>query len=354
MTVVLLIGTATLGLVMAAYLFGLIRQRRFVLASSFLAVAFALISVSAAVLALHLVYDVSDLTQVRALLALLAVPCLYLYFSAIAADSKKLSRRHIIHLVPFLAGALVLTRNTPWVLDFVLLATYLAYALALLAMLRQREERFAILAENAAQTVLWLRIVILFLTATFILDLTIFVDLADGGLLKQSAPLLVSILSIVALVSFALIGALGRPSLFEHVYNYTSDMNAHRQRQVANPTPDQQALADQATSLLQQPKILSDENLTITRVARRLAVPTRKLSQAINIVAKCSFSDLLNDHRIDYSKTLMQQQPEKSLLEIMLDAGYATKSNFYNQFSKRTGITPAAYREQLKDTDQTN
>lgn len=354
MTVVLLIGTATLGLVMAAYLFGLIRQQRFVLASSFLAVAFALISISATVLALHLAYDISDLTQVRALLALLTVPCLYLYFSAIAADRKKLSRKHIIHLVPFLAGALILTRNTPWLLDFMLLATYLAYALALIAMLRRREDRFATLGRNAGQTVLWLRIVILFLAATFILDLIIFVDLADGGLLKQSAPLLVSILSIVALVSFALIGALGRPSLFEHVYNYTSEMNAHRQRQVADPTPDQQALAGRAISLLQQPAILSDENLTIKRVARRLTVPTRKLSQAINIVEKCSFSDLLNDCRIDYSKTLMQQEPEKSLLEIMLDAGYATKSNFYNQFSKRTGITPAAYREQLKDTAQTS
>lgn len=354
MTVVLLIGTATLGLVMAAYLFGLIRQDRFALASTCLAVAFALIAVSAALLALHLAYDVPALIQTRALLALLAVPCLYLYFSAIAADSKMLSHRHIIHLIPFLAGALVLTRNTPWLLDFVLLATYLAYALALIAILRRREERFAKLRENAPQTILWLQIVILFLAATFMLDLTIFVDLADGGLLKQSAPLLISILSIVALVSFALIGALGRPSLFEHVYNYTSEMNAHRQRQVADPTPGQKALADRATYLLQQPAILSDENLTITRVARRLAVPTRKLSQAINIVAKCSFSDLLNDHRIDYSKTLMQQEPEKSLLEIMLDAGYATKSNFYNQFAKRTGITPAAYREQLKDTDQTD
>lgn len=349
MTVVLLIGTATLGLVMAAYLFGLIRQQRFALASSFLAVAFALIAVSAALLALHLAYDVPALTQIRALLALLAVPCLYLYFSAIAADSKKLSRRHIIHLVPFLAGAFVLTRNTPWMLDFVLLATYLTYALALSGMLRKRDDRFAILGGASAQTILWLQIVILFLAATFILDLIIFVELADGALLRQSAPLLVSILSIAALVSFALIGALGRPSLFEHVYNYTSEMSAYRQQQSADPTPDQQALAERVTSLLQQPAILSDENLTITRLARKLTVPTRKASQAINIVAKCSFSDLLNDHRIDYSQTLMQQEPDKPLLEIMLDAGYATKSNFYSQFSKRTGITPAAYRERLKD-----
>ncbi|MEH6726799.1 MAG: hypothetical protein V7703_11625 [Hyphomicrobiales bacterium] len=36
------------------------------------------------------------------------------------------------------------------------------------------------------------------------------------------------------------------------------------------------------------------------------------------------------------------------LLFLVLDAGYGTKSNFYTQFSKRTGITPPAYRAGLK------
>ncbi len=357
MTVVMLIGTATLGLVMAAYLLNLMRQRRFVLACSFLAAAFAFIALSATLLSLHLVYDVPTLLPLRALLALLSIPCLYLYFMAISLDGDRLNgdrlgRRHLIHLLPVICGIVVLTGNATWLMDFVLFATYLAYLCALLIIYRQRRTRFARLGNYAPQTILWLQIVSLSLALTLILDFIILAEIANGTALKESAPLSLSIVSIAALVSFALIGALGRPSLFEHIYNFTSEIGLSKHPQFEPPTEAQKALADQITRLLQQPAILSDENLTITRLARRLGVPVRKASQAINSVAKCSFSDLLNDRRIEFSKRLMTRNPDKALLEIMLDAGYATKSNFYTQFSKRTGITPAAYRDELKAKTQ--
>lgn len=352
MTVVMLIGTATLGLVMAAYLLTLMRQRRFVLACSFLASAFAFIALSATLLSLHLVYDVPTLLPLRALLALLSIPCLYLYFMAISLNGDRLGRRHLIHLLPVICGIVVLTGNATWLMDFVLFATYLAYLCALLIIYRQRRTRFARLGDYAPQTILWLQIVLLSLALTLILDFIILAEIANGTALKESAPLSISIVSITALVSFALIGALGRPSLFEHIYNFTSEIDLSKHPQPEQPTEAQKALADQITRLLQQPAILSDENLTITRLARRLGVPVRKASQAINSVARCSFSDLLNDRRIEFSKRLMTRNPDKALLEIMLDAGYATKSNFYNQFSKRTGITPAAYRDELKAKTQ--
>lgn len=353
MTVVMLIGTATLGLVMAAYLLALMRQRRFVLACSFLAAAFAFIALSATILCLHLVYDMPTLLPVRALLALLSIPCLYLYFMAIGQNGGKPGRRHSIHLLPVISGIVVLTIHAAWLLDIILFATYLAYLYALLTIYRKRRTKFALLGDYAPQTVLWLQIVILSLALTLILDFIILADIANGTALRESAPLSLSIVSIAALVSFALIGALGRPSLFEHIYNFASEMGLPKHPQTEEPTEAQRKLADRINTLLQQPAVLSDENLTITRLARRLGVPVRKASQAINSATGCSFSDLLNDRRIEFSKGLMSQNPDTPLLEIMLDAGYATKSNFYNQFSKRTGITPAAYRDQLKASAQT-
>jgi len=44
----------------------------------------------------------------------------------------------------------------------------------------------------------------------------------------------------------------------------------------------------------------------------------------------------------------MAEEPDRPLIDVMLDAGYLTKSNFYRQFTKRTGLTPAAYRAQLR------
>ncbi|MEP3279092.1 MAG: helix-turn-helix domain-containing protein [Stappiaceae bacterium] len=347
-TLVILIGTTPLGLMMSAYLFGLARRHRFVVASTMLALAFALVSLSAALLAIHLVYDIPVLVRMRALIGLLAVPCLYLYFASIKTEDERLSLGQLMHLLPVLAGAIVLAIKMTWFLDVVLAATLLIYTLALIVLWQNRENRFASLGTYAPQTVLWLQVVILFLALSLVLDVLISFDLADGGLLQQSTPLLLSIASLIALVSFSLLGALGRPSLYEHFYNLASEVDLITPRQISVPTAEQIDLSARALELLGKSDVLSDDSLTVTRLARRLGVPARKLSQAINCVDGRSFSDLLNDQRVDLCKSIMQGCPDKPLLNVMMDAGYLTKSNFYKQFSKRTGRTPAAYRTEMR------
>ena len=201
----------------------------------------------------------------------------------------------------------------------------------------------------ANQIIVFLAIVIVFLTTTLGLDLLIFAELAGGGFLKESATLLVSVVALIALVSFALIGALGRPSLFEHLYNLSVEAElAVNPRTQTAPDRSQTDLADKALQSLSDPTLLADDSLTITRLARKLGVPARHLSQAINGVHGCSFSDLLNDQRIRLSQNIMKADTDRPLLDVMMDAGYVTKSNFYHQFSKRVGLTPAAYRSKLK------
>lgn len=348
-TLVVLIGTTTLGMVMTAYLISLAMRRRFVLACSSLALAFAMMSVSAFLLSLHLTYDFTSLLQLRAILALIAVPCLYVHFSASSSEHFRLSTSDLIHGLPGLAGTVIVLSNLQWLLDFVLMCTYMTYIFALLSVWKNREAHFAALGTNAKKTMIWLAIVIVFLTTTLGLDLLIFAELAGGGFLKGSATLLFSILALIALVSCALIGALGRPSLFEHLYNLSVEAElavTHRTRTV--PDRDQADLAEMALQSLSDPALLADDSLTITRLSRKLGVPARHLSQAINGVHKCSFSDLLNDQRIRLSQDIMKADTDKPLLDVMMDAGYVTKSNFYRQFSKRVGLTPAAYRSKLK------
>ncbi len=352
-TVVVLIGTSALGLVMTIYLIGLARRRSYVVACSLLAAAFALISLSSALLGVHLVYDIPELTQVRALLALIAVPCLYLYFEVARTPNAMLSRRHAAHILPVVGGVVIVFSRHSWVLDLFLIAVYLIYAVALISVWRDRENQFSALGENAHQTVVWLQTVILFLMTMLVLDGWLFADLAGGRFLKDSNPLLFAILSLAALVAFSLIGALGRPSLFEHLYSLTMDADFKPgSRGNTVPSAAEEELAERALHSLRDRAILTNESLTITRLARKLGVPARHLSQAINRVHKCSFSDLLNDHRVQFCKEIMREDTERSLMDVMLDAGYVTKSNFYRQFSIRTGLTPAAYRSKLRQEAQ--
>jgi len=344
-----LIGTTTLGLVMTVYLVGLAMRRRHRFACCTLALAFALISLSAALLAVHLIHDVPVLVRVRALLALIAVPCLFLYFNALGTERSVPSTRDLVHVLPVAAGSVAVAARMSWLLDGMLAVTYLVYLSGLIRMWKDRASRFNALGDNARQTVSWLQTVMCFLAATLILDVIIAVDLANGGYLKQSAPLLLSIVSLVVMVAFSLIGALGRPSMFEHLHSLSAEADtSSRRRPDGLPDAALQTLAERALLALMDPQVLADDGLTLARLARRLRVPSRQLSQAINRVHGRSFSDLLNDQRIRLCRQIMAEEPDRPLIDVMLDAGYITKSNFYRQFSKRTGLTPAAYRAQLR------
>ena len=344
---ILLTGTVTLGLVMTVYLISLSRHRSYVVSCWMLALFFALISVSTTLLGIHLVYHIPELTEFRALLALAAVPCLYLYF-AMARKTRTLSISQCVHIVPAVGGVTIVLVKISWLLDFALIFTYLVYLLALLSIWRDRANHFSRLGENIHQTINWLLIAILFLAVTLVFDILIAVDLSRGGLLEASPSLVFSVVTLITMVSFSLVGALGRPSLFEHFYNLTIEAEIlPGSRNIGIPDVADEELAGKALQFLDNPVILADASLTILRFARKLGVPARQLSKAINRVHQCSFSDFLNDRRVQLCQEIMQESRDKSLMDVMLDAGYVTKSNFYKQFSKRTGLTPAAYRSRL-------
>ena len=60
-----------------------------------------------------------------------------------------------------------------------------------------------------------------------------------------------------------------------------------------------------------------------------------------------SFFDLVNDYRIEYAKTLLEkyQDQKVTVIAIAMESGFNSKTSFYLQFRKRTGTTPAKFRD---------
>ena len=97
--------------------------------------------------------------------------------------------------------------------------------------------------------------------------------------------------------------------------------------------------------LLEQQQLYQLEfGITLAQAARKLQVPARQLSQAVNQCYGASFSVLLNDKRISKAKQLLLQNPPLAVTDVMYQAGFATKSNFHKEFVRVTGKTPGAYR----------
>lgn len=85
--------------------------------------------------------------------------------------------------------------------------------------------------------------------------------------------------------------------------------------------------------------------ITLEEVAKDMSVNSRILSQIINESFRNNFKCYINEFRIRESlRQLNDTGNKKTILEILFDSGFNSKSVFYTEFKKRTGLTPQEYR----------
>ena len=85
--------------------------------------------------------------------------------------------------------------------------------------------------------------------------------------------------------------------------------------------------------------------ITLTLAAKKLQVPARQLSNAVNQLYGKSFSVHLNDLRIQEAQRLLVEHPEMPVIEIMQESGFSSKSNFNKEFLRVTKVAPTTFRE---------
>lgn len=99
--------------------------------------------------------------------------------------------------------------------------------------------------------------------------------------------------------------------------------------------------------LLESEQMFLDSYLNLDKLAGKLSAHPNNVSRTINEAFRKSFFELINGYRIAYCKTLLAQQPYKSVLEVAYASGFNSKSAFYSAFKNETGLTPVQYRKQL-------
>ena len=83
-------------------------------------------------------------------------------------------------------------------------------------------------------------------------------------------------------------------------------------------------------ALLQKEPLFLDPDLTLSRLARRMLVPVKALSSAINQSSGDNVSRFINSYRIEHACDLLDQA--RSITSTMFDSGFQTKSNFNREF----------------------
>ncbi|MFT2091986.1 helix-turn-helix domain-containing protein [Paraglaciecola sp. 2405UD69-4] len=93
----------------------------------------------------------------------------------------------------------------------------------------------------------------------------------------------------------------------------------------------------------EKPYLLAD--ITIDELAKTLDVSSKDLSVTLNRHFQVNFYEFINKYRIEEAKRLLLVDPSKSITEIFYEVGFNSKSVFYSFFKKKEGITPSEFRK---------
>ena len=254
-------------------------------------------------------------------------------------------RQHLIHLLPAVI-ALALTRWWPieLMVAFVILVIYIVASFRLI--LRYHRILKQTLSDGENHSLIWL-------TRTFsVIFLIELIDFTRLNLQQTlSDEILVNWYFVSALVSllctaYLVIKAVRQPVLYGGISRLETSLGAS-----AIPAEKDLELAktifaaieshQYETGAYRQPKY------SLRNLAEDMQLTEQNVSWALNRGGEKSFSDFINELRLEEVKQLLKQNKNtKNVLDIAFAAGFSSKSTFNAVFKKSTGMTPSQYLQQ--------
>jgi len=283
-------------------------------------------------------YGVEDVRYVLPIIAGCLPPLVYASFRSLMNDQPATRNFTLTGIVVSPLIILLLMLVYPLAIDFALISLFVGYAVAIIALGRSGpdgldEARFASVVP--AHRALYIAAGALCLSACF--DFLVLLDFEWTRGANVAA--IVSNANLLGLFLIGLTASVAEGSKVEP----EAGTEAPSDTPIPPSTEDREVM-ERLEHIMQKDRLYRDENLNLTRLSRRLGLPSRQISNAINRSANMNVSQYVNQLRIREACRLLEET-EQSVTSIMLDAGFQTKSNFNREFRRITGLSPVAWRE---------
>jgi AraC-like DNA-binding protein len=162
---------------------------------------------------------------------------------------------------------------------------------------------------------------------------------------KNDIPIMQLIYSIIGLIVICwyVLKALKHPDLFNPVDSTTQIITADFSISKSKDLVEVQKL----NSFMKTEKPYLNPSLSIRNLAEDIQMNSRDLSILINQNLEKHFFDFVNEYRIEEAKIILKDSSKKefTILEILYEVGFNSKSSFNTAFKKHTGYTPTEYRK---------
>ncbi|HSI39447.1 MAG TPA: AraC family transcriptional regulator [Xanthobacteraceae bacterium] len=244
--------------------------------------------------------------------------------------------RDLVHLaVPVFVAFCALV--APDTLDFAVPAVFALYALAMVLAVRGGADGLPMSPLGDGEWPPWAwRGVAAALALSAVSDLLIFAaHVFRADWMKPWLISLVSSLSLLLLGALALAGGT----------QADAELTPEPERPDAAVPVDaarDAAILNQLDTLLVEQRLFLDPDLTLSRLARRLGLPAKQVSGAINRPTGENVSRYVNAHRIRHACALLRAG--SGVTTAMLESGFNTKSNFNREFQRVAGVSPTQWR----------
>ncbi len=273
--------------------------------------------------------------RVQPYVAILSAPTAYLGFAALTLDNGARWNTMLARNGGLVAFAMAgMAAPLPVSADVFILAINCIYIVRLTGLLSYAPDDF--LSVPPHTTGLWRTAI--YATIALVGLMIVADGLVFAISLVASDPQLVTLLTGVSglFAGFVFVVALiGVPLILQVSQQDTSDRAA--------PSDADHAVMQTLNEIMNEKQLFRDSNLTLSRLAKRLSVPARDLSGAINRVTEQNFSRFINGYRVAYAQDALLQT-DLPVTEVMFEAGFLSKSSFNTEFRRVTRLTPSQFR----------
>lgn len=320
----------------------------------------------AVLLTSNYVFVFPHLSRVHHPFVFLAGPLFYLYIRQLTSSETKLEKQDILHFIPFAfcliyllpyyfqttAGKLrvlgleyIQDSFGQWyyIRSALFITQFLVYLVLIVLTIARYSRR--VKERNLPRDKAVLREVRFFVAASFVIwaaAIVRYVVDRGGNLL---VPLGASIL-VYALGYLKMTRAGAAPDLPD-----LDEQSPGKKYEKSTLTPERaERYLKKLLHCMETEKPYIDGDLTVQKLAEKLAVPSNHLSQTINEGLGQSFSDFVNSYRVEEAKRKLVDPASKhlSVLGIAEDVGFNSKSSFNAVFKKHTNTTPSEFRKAVE------
>lgn len=281
-------------------------------------------------------YGITELRYLLPIIAACLPPLVYASFRSLIHDDRPAERlSYLVHAAPAML-IIVLLVTSPILIDAALIILYVAYAFVILSLGRAGpdaldEARF----EGAIPAYRALQIAAAALCVSALFDLIVLLDFewtkgANVAALVSSANLL----GLLLLGLAASVAGRSQPA---------PEAKSGSAPPAALASAEDRDVLARIDSIMLTQNLFRDENLNLSRLARRAGIPARRISGAINRLTAMNVSQYVNDHRIAEACRLLKDT-DQPVTAVMFESGFQTKSNFNREFRRVTGLNPVSWR----------